>query len=207
MQRQEVIQQLKNAEKYFSSHEEIFSKMRKEQESLSILQEKRQYIKNIPKKYFWMFCVSVYLLLILFLAPWISTVLNDVEQNFTPLKCNNVFTWGGIGILGIFVLTKLIFALVERLVFKKSLVEWEKKIENEQERIKPLEKKIHQIFDFYQTESKTTCPVPESDCDPAIVRQIISMFELDHVDSVKDALDEIHRKEKLELKEQVEKIL
>ncbi len=207
MQRQEVIQQLKNAEKYFSSHEEIFSKMRKEQESLSILQEKRQYIKNIPKKYFWMFCVSVYLLLILFLAPWISTVLNDVEQNFTPLKCNNVFTWGGIGILGIFVLTKLIFALVERLVFKKSLVEWEKKIENEQERIKPLEEKIHQIFDFYQTESKTTCPVPESDCDPAIVRQIISMFELDHVDSVKDALDEIHRKEKLELKEQVEKIL
>lgn len=207
MERQEIIQQLKNAEKYFSSHEELFSKMRKEQENLTILQEKRQYIKNIPKKYFWMFCVSVYLLLILFLAPWISTVLNDVDQNFTPLKCNNVFTWAGLGILGIFVLTKLIFALVERLVFKKSLVEWEKKIENEQQKIKPLEEKIHQIFDFYQTESKTICLIPESDCDPAIIRQIISMFELDNVDSIKDALDEIHRKEKLELKEQVEKIL
>ncbi|MGW8113609.1 hypothetical protein ACVS9P_00255 [Caproicibacterium sp. NSD3] len=207
MERQEIIQQLKNAEKYFSSHEEIFSKMRKGQENLAILQEKRQYIKNIPKKYFWIFCVSIYLLLVLFLAPWISTVLNDVEQNFTPLKCNNVFTWGGIGILGIFVLTKLIFALIEQLVFKKSLVEWEKRIENEQEEIKPLEEKIHQIFDFYQTESKTICPVPESDCDPAIIRQIISMFELDNVDSVEDALDEIHRKEKLELKEQVEKIL
>ncbi|MCI1952249.1 MAG: hypothetical protein LKJ50_07185 [Clostridiales bacterium] len=206
MKRQEIIQQLKNAEKYFSSHEEIFCKMRKEQENLTILQEKRQYIKNIPKKYFWMFCVSVYLLLILFLAPWISTVLNDVDQNFTPLKCNNVFTWAGIAILCIFVLTKLIFALVERIVFKKSLVEWEKKIENEQEKIKPLEKKIHQIFDFYQTESKIICPVPESDCDPAIIRQIISMFELDNIDSVEDALDEIHRKEKLELKEQ-EKIL
>ena len=135
--------------------------MRKEQENLAILQEKRQYIKDIPKKYFWMFCVSVYLLLILFLAPWISTVLNDVEQNFTPLKCNNVFTWGAIAILCIFVLTKLIFALVERLVFKKSLAEWEKKIKNEQEQIKPLNEKIHQIFDFYQTESKTICPVPE----------------------------------------------
>ena len=207
MERQEIIQQLKNAEKYFSSHEEIFSKMRKKQENLAILQEKKQSIKNIPTKYFWMFCVSIYLLLILFLAPWVSTVLNDVEQNFTPLKCNNVFTWGGIGILGIFVLTKLIFALVERLVFEKSLVEWEKKIENEKEEIKPLEEKIHQIFDFYQTESKTICPVPESDCDPAVIRQIISMFELDNVDSVEDALDEIHRKEKLELKEQVEKIL
>lgn len=207
MERQEIIQQLKNAEKYFSSHEEIFSKMRKEQENLAILQEKRQYIKDIPKKYFWMFCVSVYLLLILFLAPWISTVLNDVEQNFTPLKCNNVFTWGAIVILCIFVLTKLIFALVERFVFKKSLVEWEKKIKKEQEQIKPLDEKIHQIFDFYQTESKIICPVPESDCDPAIIRQIISMFELDNIDSVKDALDEIHRKEKLELEEQVEKIL
>lgn len=207
MERQEIIQQLKNAEKYFSSHEEVFSKMRKEQENLAILQEKRQYIKDIPRKYFWMFCVSVYLLLILFLAPWISTVLNDVEQNFTPLKCNNVFTWGAIIILCIFVLTKLIFALIERLVFKKSLVEWEKKIKKEQEQIKPLDEKIHQIFDFYQTESKTICPVPESDCDPAIIRQIISMFELDNIDSVKDALDEIHRKEKLELEEQVEKIL
>jgi len=207
MERQEIIQQLKNAEKYFSSHEEIFSEMRKEQENLAILQEKKQYIKNIPKKYFWMFCVSVYLLLILFLAPWISTVLNDVEQNFTPLKCNNVFTWGAIAILCIFVLTKLIFALIEWLVFKESLVEWEKKIKSEQEKIKPLEEKVHQIFDFYQTESKTICPVPESDCDPAIIRQIISMFELDNLDSVKDALDEIHQKEKLELKQQVEKIL